>query len=260
MKVFLEAVNRRNRLAAVLRGYLSARRASKQSLTQLRSAGASVDASKTQDKLAKNVNRLQVLASRTRSLSQREGKHARHWAKRSFYQVLHVAHRPRKGFISRARIDRPERPANPKTYGKKNESSGYPITAVSTDIGRGRKLTHYRFKHRTGSGEVVINHAPGVESKVDFKIKRSDYTPDLVNARNILKTVEKAVRHHLVKEKPRAVGYLAITDAHDRRTKNRRDNIYQRIAAKLAGKRWKEISDASPMVGRRKFIRMRSGK
>lgn len=136
--------------------------------------------------------------------------------------------------------------------------SGYKIHKLDVRDGAlpTQKRVHYHFKHRHGSGDVVIHYGKGMESKIDFRVNRNDRHPDPHNARAILKTVEKAVRHHLAKEKPKVVGYHALSDDHDRGSHNRRGAIYQRIAKKLSArskKPWVGSAVTTGLPGRMKF-------
>lgn len=108
---------RRDRLAKVLKSGLNKRRAAKQALKQLRGAGRDADQG-PEDKVRKNVNRLQVLTQRHDGLRGKQVKRMKTWAKKSSWAVSSIEHRNRKGVYSRPALDTDTRPANPKTYGK----------------------------------------------------------------------------------------------------------------------------------------------
>lgn len=145
----------------------------------------------------------------------------------------------------------------PKTesYFVISESTGFKIDRVEVKDGTlpTQKRAHYHFKHKYGSGQVIIHYGKGMESKVDFRVSRSSREPDTHNAKRIIRTVEKAVRHHIRKEKPKMIGYHALSDEHDKSGKNRRDAIYQKIIRRVGGKKWKPVPVTSSLAGRRKF-------
>lgn len=141
------------------------------------------------------------------------------------------------------------------------DRSGYKIHQITTHAmahAPGRKSTEYKFKHASGDGYVEITHGKtphnGGESNISFDVHHNEWNPppDHKNAHRIIKTVAKAVRHHLAKEKPTHIGYMATTDQHDRPRdddhggpSNRRDAIYQKMIRKTLGSKWKMDTDAS---------------
>ena len=140
---------------------------------------------------------------------------------------------------------------NPKP---KTEAIGYKIISMRTMDGAGPmdKITTYHFRHKHGSGQVGIKHAPGKESVVSFST--STKQPDTRNAINILKTVMKAVRHHIMKEKPKVIGYYARNDEHDRPGHNRREVIYDKMfKGHLKKHKWHEIPNTYGAKGRHRF-------
>lgn len=108
---------RRDRLAATMRSALNARRAAKQTLDQARGSVGSIEKAPVHPhpQMQKAVSRLQTLVARHDSL------------KKKFVKRFRAAGRPSKlgpyhrNF--RGAIDSPERPANPKTYGRGDKVS-----------------------------------------------------------------------------------------------------------------------------------------
>ncbi len=144
----------------------------------------------------------------------------------------------------------------PKT--ESADVSGFKVDRVTTVASRTmphRKITKYEFKHGGGRGAITIHHGKGTESTVDFDVKRSDRRPDVRNTLRILKTVEKAIRHHALVAQPKKIGYYALSDNHDRRGHNRRDAIYRKLGARMSAGRW--TAKPSSVPGRVTFIKGR---
>lgn len=136
------------------------------------------------------------------------------------------------------------------------DRTGYKIDQIHTHPVKGnnpgRKKTVYVFRHAGGPGYVEIVHGGDwrdghthPESHISFDTLHDDPSPaaNHRNAARILKTVAKAVRHHLMKEKPKHIGYFAMSDTHDdtREGNGRRDKIYGHMLKKTLLKRgWKK--------------------
>lgn len=142
--------------------------------------------------------------------------------------------------------------------------SGYKIVKVTHQDGARptEKISTYYFKHSAGSGAVAIQHGKGLPSRIDFRVhKEPGYEPDVKNTVGILKTVEKVARLHLKQAKPKKVAFFATNDDHDRPGHNRRDAIYQRMAAKILRNRYKQDPQSSgQMQAKRVFTRVRGRK
>ncbi len=234
------AQKRRDRLAAVLRGYLTARRAHAQTVNQVRAAGKDLEHSRHVDKIVKSFNRVATIGGRFNALNRAISKRGKAWASRSSYQVSHVAHRPKQGPLSRPRLDTSTRPANPKTYGlrERKERSGYKIDRETFDGTHMGQYNRYDFtKDRGKRGSVIISHSPkSRHSTVDFYAKNND-RPDHRDAHAIMKTVEKAVRHHLRTVKPATVDFTAMADHRDAQRwsgdETRRGKLFHRLAKRI---------------------------
>lgn len=119
--------------------------------------------------------------------------------------------------------------------------SGYKVNYSTNNDWTDRELSHvYSFsKHRGKTGEVVIHHhAPSNTSHVEF-YTQSNLRPNHKDAQAVLKTVEKAVRHHIRKVKPKEIAYVASADAKDSgryHSGNRRSRLYDRMAQRILSK------------------------
>lgn len=129
------------------------------------------------------------------------------------------------------------------------EAKSYKVQDIkSTSILPGVSHTKYTFKHKSGKGVVSIQHSKKGDTIVDWDspgAKKGDPS----NARRILRTVEKVVRYHTMKNKSRSVSYQPSVDNHDMSkpgNKNRRDAIYSRILRRYKKAGWKEGSGSSP--------------
>ena len=124
---------------------------------------------------------------------------------------------------------------------EKSTVSGYKAKHSVKHTSTGAIHTYDFSAARGKPGSVNIYHDPVAKyTTVNFAASGNS-KPNHRDAVSVLKTVEKAVRHHVRKYKPKEVTYAAIRDDHDRPGTNRRAAIYVKMAAKLKARTNRKI-------------------